>query len=269
MDNNPPLLEIRDLKVIFSTGKRAVVALNNVTVNVEKGKTLGVVGQSGSGKSTLARAVMQLVRPTSGQISFDGVNLLTLSSKNLRLKRRGMQMVFQDPGGSLNPYARVLSIIAEPLLVHGIAKGKELVTRAESLLEQVGLSAKDGSKFPHEFSGGQKQRIAIARAIALKPQLLICDEPTSALDVSVQATILNLLADLRDELNLTFLFISHDLAVIHHFCDSVVVMCDGVIVETGTVENVINHPKQRVTKELIAASQPLLENNSNSPSCIV
>jgi len=256
MDNKTPLLDIRDLKVIFSARKPPIIALDGVSFTIERGKTLGVVGHSGSGKSTLARALMQLVRPNSGKIIFDGIDLSTLSSKTLRRTRKRMQMVFQDPGGSLNPFARVASIISEPLLVHSVAKGKDLLSRAESLLEQVGLQAADGSRYPHEFSGGQKQRIAIARAIALHPDLLVCDEPTSALDVSVQAKILNLLADLRDELGLTIMFISHDLAVIHHFCEDVVVMCDGKIVEHGTVDKVIHNPQHTVTKELMKSCQP-------------
>ncbi|MBC8203360.1 MAG: ABC transporter ATP-binding protein [Planctomycetes bacterium] len=263
MDKNIPLLEIRDLKITFPPKKSPVFAVRGVSVSIEKSTTLGIVGQSGSGKSTLARAVMQLVQPTSGDILFSGISL----GKQLDKKR--IQMVFQDPGGSLNPYAKVSSIVSEPLLVHNIARGKELRKRAITLLKQVGLQESDGEKYPHEFSGGQKQRIAIARAIALQPELLVCDEPTSALDVSVQAKILNLLSDLRDELGLTVLFISHDLAVVHHFCDRVAVMHEGKIVEQGTVEEVIHSPKHKTTQELMAACQGRLLNNSDSPSCML
>lgn len=260
MEEKLPLLEIRDLKITFPPKKSPVRAVRGVSFAIEKGTTVGIVGQSGSGKSTIAKAVMQLVPPTSGSILFDGVELANYMDK------KRMQMVFQDPGGSLNPYATVASIVAEPLLVHGIAKGKELAKRAERLLEQVGLKSEDGSRYPHEFSGGQKQRVAIARAIALTPDLLVCDEPTSALDVSVQATILNLLSDLRDQLGLTVMFISHDLAVIHHFCDRVLVMHEGKIVEQGTVDEVIHRPSHAVTRDLITAAQPRSLNNSDSPS---
>ncbi len=263
MDKIIPLLEIRDLKITFPPKKSPVFAVRGVSISIEKGTTLGIVGQSGSGKSTLARAVMQLVQPISGDILFGGV---AVGSK---LDKKQMQMVFQDPGGSLNPYAKVSSIISEPLLVHKKAKGKELRTIATTLLKQVGLQESDADKYPHEFSGGQKQRIAIARAIALHPELLVCDEPTSALDVSVQAKILNLLSDLRDELGLTMMFISHDLAVVHHFCDHVAVMHEGRIVEYGTVEEVIHNPKHAATQELMAACHGRLENNSDSPSCML
>jgi ABC-type oligopeptide transport system ATPase subunit len=263
MEKYSTLLEIRDLKITFPQKKSPVHAVRGVSFSIEKGKTLGIVGKSGSGKSTIARAVMQLVQPTSGKILFDGVDLAD------RCIKKRMQMIFQDPGGSLNPYLKAGSIVSEPLLVHKLAKGKELVRLADSLLEQVGLQAKDRSRYPHEFSGGQKQRIAIARAIALKPDLLVCDEPTSALDVSVQATILNLLADLRDDLGLTMLFISHDIAVVHHFCDFVAVMHEGTIVEYGIVDEVIHNPSHPVTKELMAACQPRSLNNSDSPSCML
>lgn len=266
MDITQPLLEIRDLTVTFGAGKQVAVAVNGVSFTVNRGQTLGVVGQSGSGKTTLARAIMQLIPTTSGRTTFDGVNLATLRSKELRTFRHRMQMVFQDPGGSLNEYMQAGNIITEPLLVHGIASGGELKNRAHKLLLAVGLEESDASRLPHEFSGGQKQRIAIARAIALRPEFLVCDEPTSALDVSVQATILNLLADLRDEMKLTILFVTHDLAVVNQFCDDVIVMHQGNIVELGSVDEVIHNPKNEITKELLASSQPL--NRCDSPSLI-
>ncbi|MBT7657127.1 MAG: ABC transporter ATP-binding protein, partial [Phycisphaerae bacterium] len=207
MDNNRPLLEIRDLKVTFPHGKNAITAVDSISFSVDRGTTLGIVGESGSGKSTVARAVMQLITPNSGEILFDGQNLTKMSKSELREIRKRTQMVFQDPGGSLNEYMQVGKIITEPLLVHGISKGKELQKRSEELLNQVGLEPKDANRYPHEFSGGQKQRIAIARSIAIHPELLVCDEPTSALDVTVQAKILKLLSNLRDELGLTILFI--------------------------------------------------------------
>jgi ABC-type oligopeptide transport system ATPase subunit len=254
MDSNRPLLEIIDLKVTFPLGKEEISAVDGVTFSLSRGTTLGVVGESGSGKSTIARAVAQLVIPKSGQIIFDGIDLSSLNNKAIRGMRARMQMVFQDPGGSLNEYMRVGKIITEPLLVHGLAKGKELAKRAEELLVQVGLQKEDASRYPHEFSGGQKQRIAIARAISLKPELLICDEPTSALDVTVQAKILKLLANLRNELGLTLLFITHDLAVVNEFCDEAIVVSKGKIVERGDITSVIHSPSHPITKELIASS---------------
>jgi peptide/nickel transport system ATP-binding protein len=254
MDNIHPLLEINNLKVTFPNKKEKILAVDGVNCSINKGATLGVVGESGSGKSTLARAVMQLVPSSGGEILFDGIDLSLLSKKELREIRKRMQMVFQDPGGSLNEYMRAWKIITEPLLVHGIAKGKELKDRAEDLLAQVGLKKEDASKFPHEFSGGQKQRLAIARAISLEPELLVCDEPTSALDVTVQAKILALLSELRDRLGLTIMFITHDLAVVNEFCDEVVVMSSGKIVERGSKQEVIHNPTHEITKELIASS---------------
>jgi ABC-type oligopeptide transport system ATPase subunit len=266
MEINQPLLEIRDLTVTFGTGKHSTIVVNGVSFTVNRGNTLGVVGQSGSGKTTLARAIMHLVPTTAGSVTFDGVDLVALRPKELRTLRRRMQMVFQDPGGSLNEYMRVGNIITEPLLVHGIASGAELKNRAHKLLLEVGLEESDAHRFPHEFSGGQKQRIAIARAIALRPEFLVCDEPTSALDVSVQATILNLLSDLRDEMKLTILFVTHDLAVVNQFCDDVIVMHNGNIVESGSVDEVIHNPKNKITQELLASSHPL--NRCDSPSLI-
>ena len=254
METLAPLLDIRDLVITFQKGKQAIHAVDGVSIQVPKGTTLGIVGESGSGKSTLSRAVMQLTPITSGSISFDGVDLATLTPKELRQGRKKMQMVFQDPGGSLNEYMRVGQIVTEPLLVHGMAKRNELKERAMQLLLQVGLKEEDAMRYPQEFSGGQKQRIAIARAISIEPTLLVCDESTSALDVSVQAKVLNLLSDLRDSLDLTILFIAHDIAVVHHFCDSLTVMSHGKIIERGTVEDVIHEPKHQITRELIASS---------------
>jgi ABC-type microcin C transport system duplicated ATPase subunit YejF len=209
---------------------------------------------------------MGLVPITSGHIFFEGVDIARLSRRKMRMFRKQVQMVFQDPGGSLNEYMRVGDIVSEPLLVHGISKGKKRNELACELLELVGLDSRDAKRFPHEFSGGQKQRIAIARTISMRPKLLVCDEPTSALDVTVQAKILNLLGNLRENFGLTLVFISHDLAVVHHFCDEVIVMSNGTIVEFGTVEQVIQSPQHDVTKELVASSQEW--NLSDSPSII-
>ncbi len=267
MDDKIPLLEIHDVEITFRKNKHIVRAVQGVSLVVQKGTTLGIVGESGSGKSTLARAVMQLIPITSGNIEFGGVDLASLSKKQLRVYRKQMQMVFQDPGGSLNEYMKVGQIVSEPLLVHGIARGSKLLDLAADLLEQVGLNRADIYRYPHEFSGGQKQRVAIARAIALHPKLLVCDEPTSALDVSVQAKVLDLLCNLRDEFALTIMFISHNLAVVHQFCDEIVVMSQGKIVEHGTAKDIIYSPKHEVTKELVASSQDW--NLSNSPSIML
>jgi ABC-type oligopeptide transport system ATPase subunit len=253
MDDKRPLLEIRDLNVTFRKGKEVVTAVDSVSFSLNRGITLGIVGESGSGKSTLARAVMQLVRPNNGEIVFDGIALSRVNKKDLRKIRTRMQMVFQDPGGSLNEYMRVGKIITEPLLVHGVASGKELTRRAEELLVRVGLEPSDATRLPHEFSGGQKQRIALARAISIQPELLVCDEPTSALDVTVQAKILQLLSKLKEELGLTILFITHDLAVVNEFCDETIVMSQGKIIEQGSTASVIHNPRHEITKELIAS----------------
>ena len=266
MHHNPPLLDIRDVDVTFHQGKQEIPAVRGVSLELEKGVSFGIVGESGSGKSTLARAVMQLAPLAAGQIRYEGVDLAGLSKRELRNYRRQMQMVFQDPGGSLNEFMTVGHIVTEPLLVHGIAKGEELKEHAARLLEQVGLKEGDARRYPLEFSGGQKQRIAIARAISLQPTLLVCDEPTSALDVSVQAKVLNLLSELRESLELTILFITHDLAVVHHFCDEVAVMSQGSIVERGTVEQVVHSPEHVLTQELVASNQDW--NFSDSPSLI-
>ncbi len=253
MEDKRPLLEIRDLKVTFPKGKEVLTAVDSVSFSLKRGVTLGIVGESGSGKSTLARAVMQLVRPESGEVVFDGVSLSRIDKKELRRTRMRMQMVFQDPGGSLNEHMRVGKIITEPPLVHGVAHGKELTRCAEDLLVKVGLEPGDATRFPHEFSGGQKQRIALARAISIQPELLVCDEPTSALDVTVQAKILQLLSKLRDELGLTILFTTHDLAVVNEFCDETIVMSQGKIIEQGSTESVIHNPSHEITKELISS----------------
>ena len=254
MATSAPLLEIRDLHVTFQKGRQIVNAVAGVNLQVAKGATLGIVGESGSGKSTIARAIMQLAPITSGSILLEGTNLASLPANEMRTLRKEMQMVFQNPGGSLNEYMKVGDIITEPLLVHKVCKKSELGVRAKKLLAQVGLEKEDAFRFPKEFSGGQKQRIAIARAISITPKLLVCDEPTSALDVSVQAKVLNLLSDLRDTLDLTIVFIAHDIAVVHHFCDEVAVMSNGIIIESGNADEVIHQPKHAITQELVASS---------------
>ena len=218
-----------------------------------KGETLGLVGESGSGKSTLCRTVLQLLEPTSGSVRFEGEEITGLSRRRMRPFRRQMQMIFQDPYASLNPRKRVGQIVGDPLKLQGVASGAELRTQVQELLERVGLSSEHYNRFPHEFSGGQRQRIGIARAIALKPKLIVADEPVSALDVSIQAQIVNLLDDLQDELDLTYLFVAHDIGVVRHISDRIAVMHEGKIVEEGRADQVCEHPSHSYTRTLLAA----------------
>lgn len=235
--------------------KKELHALNGVTLNVERGETFSIVGESGCGKSTLARVALRLIEPTSGRIIFDGVDITSLSPKEQRAMRRRMQIVFQDPQSSLDPRMTVGEIIAEPLRAHGaVARGKGSRDAAAELLEMVGLSGRAASRFPHEFSGGQRQRIGIARAIALRPDIIFCDEPISALDVSIRAQILNLLSSLKRELSLTYVFISHDLSVVRRVSDKVAVMYLGRVVEMGTAREVFETPLHPYTRSLIDAA---------------
>jgi ABC-type oligopeptide transport system ATPase subunit len=224
-----------------------------VSFTLNRGETLGLVGESGCGKTTAGRALLRLIPATGGTANFDGQDIFSLAPEAMRALRRRIQIIFQDPGGSLNPRMRVGNIIGEPLLVHGLATGDQLRSRVEELLVRCGLWKQAADRYPHEFSGGQRQRIGIARALALDPDLIVCDEPTSALDVSIQSQILNLLKDLQDERGLSYLFISHDMAVIHHICHRIAVMREGRIVEMGTRDEVIRSPKQAYTKELLDA----------------
>jgi oligopeptide transport system ATP-binding protein len=231
----------------------AVQAVDDVSFDVREGETLGLVGESGCGKSTLCRTIVKLLEPTSGSIRFEGTEIAELSRKNLRPLRRQMQMIFQDPYASLNPRKRVGQIVGDPLKLHGMASGGALKREVQELLERVGLSAEHYNRYPHEFSGGQRQRIGIARALALRPKLVIADEPVSALDVSIQAQIINLLDDLQDEFKLTYVFVAHDLGVVRHVADRVAVMYLGKIVEIGPADDVYENPIHPYTVSLLSA----------------
>ena len=255
-----PILQVVDLKTHFPIRRGFlqrvvghVKAVDGVSFRLAKGETLGLVGESGCGKTTVGRTLLRLIPATSGRVVYKGESVFDQPAAEMRRLRREMQIIFQDPAGSLNPRMRVASIVGEPLEVHGLAKGEELRDRVENLLVRCGLWKSAADRYPHEFSGGQRQRIGIARALALEPRLIVCDEPTSALDVSIQSQILNLLKDLQDEFGLSYLFISHDMAVIHHICDRVAVMYDGKIVEEGDREEIIERPKHPYTQALLSA----------------
>ena len=250
-----PLLEARNLSKSFPArdGKGLVRAVNAVNLTLAEGETLGIVGESGCGKSTLARMLMRLIEPSAGEVLFRGENLLTLPRSAMRQHRRDIQIVFQDPYASLDPRMNIAQIIAEPLDIHGIGSKAERAVKVQELLALVGLDPQAGRRYPHEFSGGQRQRIGIARAIALEPKLVVLDEPVSALDVSIQSQILNLLDDLKTRLNLSYIFISHDLSVVQHVSDRVAVMYLGRVVEEGLAEAVLGAPKHPYTQALISA----------------
>jgi oligopeptide transport system ATP-binding protein len=251
------LLEIRDLYKSFPVkaglGKTVEAkAVDGVSLSVSRGEAVGLVGESGCGKSTLGRLALRLLEPTAGSVFFEGRNLSTLAREDLRALRKNVQIIFQDPFASLNPRMRIKEIISEPLVIHALAKGKELEERAAALLDKVGLPADALRRYPHEFSGGQRQRVGIARALASTPSFIVADEPVSALDVSVQAQIINLLGDLREELRLSFLFIAHDLNLVRHFSDRVAVMYLGKIVEIAPAEEIYRNPSHPYTEALLA-----------------
>src|SRR4051812_46840660 len=255
------LLDVRGLKMYFPINQGVlfqrrvgwVRAVDDVSFRIAQGETLGLVGESGCGKSTTGRAILQLYRPTAGEVYLDGQDLTRLGGGDLRRTRRKMQMIFQDPYASLNPRMTVGSIIAEPLEIHGLARGKAKQERVQELLRLVGLNPYFANRYPHEFSGGQRQRIGIARALAVEPRFIICDEPISALDVSIQAQIINLLEELQSELGLTYLFIAHDLAVVRHISNRVAVMYVGKLMEVADRNSLYERPLHPYTQALLSA----------------
>lgn len=259
-NSNDVLLKVVDLKMhfpiyrgVFQRQVGAVHAVDGVSFDVKRGETLGLVGESGCGKSTTGRTILQLYKPTAGEVFFEGSNLVTLKSEEMRWMRRQMQMIFQDPYASLNPRMTVAEIVGEALTVHNVAGGKDIQERVMHLLEIVGLNPGFASRYPHEFSGGQRQRIGVARALALQPSFIICDEPISALDVSIQAQVVNLLEELQEQFNLTYLFIAHDLSMVRHISKRVAVMYLGVIMELANRDDLYLDPLHPYTQALLSA----------------
>jgi oligopeptide transport system ATP-binding protein len=261
MSDNQVLVHVEDLKKYFPITRGlliqrqvgAVKAVDGVTFDIYSGETLGLVGESGCGKTTAGRTILQLYRPTAGQVIFDGMDLTALKGEELRRMRRRMQIIFQDPYASLNPRMTIARIISEPLRTHKLASGEEQVERVQEMLDLVRLNPRFVSRYPHEFSGGQRQRIGIARALASNPEFLVCDEPISALDVSIQAQVVNLLEELQDQLGLTYLFIAHDLSMVRHICNRVAVMYLGKIVELAEKDELYEHPLHPYTQALLSA----------------
>lgn len=265
-----PILETRHLKKYFKTGKGLLHAVDDISIRINAGETLGIVGESGCGKSTLGRTVLRLLEPTSGEILFDGEELSGLSEAEMRSKRCDMQIIFQDPYSSINPRMTVSEIIAEPMIVNKACGSKaELLERIDHLMETVGLSERLYNAYPHELDGGRRQRIGVARALALNPRFIVCDEPVSALDVSIQAQILNLLMDLQDRMKLTYLFITHDLSVVKHISDTIAVLYLGQCVESASSRELFANPRHPYTQALLSAIPvPDLSMRRNRPPII-
>ncbi|MGE5642976.1 MAG: ABC transporter ATP-binding protein [Byssovorax cruenta] len=260
INTNNALLRVDNLMMhfpirrgVFQRQVGAVRAVDGVSFEVKRGETLGLVGESGCGKSTTGRTILQLYKPTAGDVTFDGVNLVTLKGEHMRQMRRKIQMIFQDPYASLNPRMTVGQLVGEPLIVHNVATGAEINDRVAHLLELVKLNPAFATRYPHEFSGGQRQRIGVARALALQPSFVICDEPISALDVSIQAQVVNLLEELQQQFNLTYLFIAHDLSMVKHISDRIAVMYLGVIVELASRDELHARPLHPYTQALLSA----------------
>lgn len=265
-----PLLEVNDLRVVFPRaggmrgGPGPTPAVHGATLEVAAGEALGLVGESGSGKTTLGRAILKLIEPSGGSVRFNGTDVLQAKGRALKALRRQMQLVMQDPSGSLNPRMTIERIIVEPLEIHGWGDASSRRIRVRSLQTRVGLPAGTAQRYPHELSGGQKQRVGIARALALEPRFLVLDEPVSALDVSIQAQILKLLADLKGELGLAYLFISHNLAVVRLLCERVAVMQRGVVVEQGLTAEIFERPAHPYTKALLASVPSMIPRDKSA-----
>lgn len=248
------ILRVENLKKTFKTNRGLVHAVDDVSFEIERGKTLGIVGESGCGKSTTGRAILRLIEPTAGKVFFDGVDVTKASPKELKSLRKDMQIVFQDPFSSINPRMTVSELIGEPIRIAGIMKNrKDIEKRVLELMDTVGLARRLYDSYPHELDGGRRQRIGIARALAMSPKFIVCDEPVSALDVSIQAQILNLLKDLQKQFGLTYIFITHNLSVVNHFADEIAVMYLGSLVEKAPVEELFEHPLHPYTQALLSA----------------
>lgn len=248
------ILEVKHLKKYFKTARGLLHAVDDVSFTIEKGKTLGIVGESGCGKSTTGRAILRLIEPTDGQVIFEGKDITALSGAQMRAMRRDMQIIFQDPFSSLDPKKTVSQTIAEPIIENKILKDKAAIdAKVRELMKTVGLAERLVNTYPHELDGGRRQRIGIARALAMEPKFIVCDEPVSALDVSIQAQILNLLQELKEQMGLTFIFITHDLSVVNHFADEIAVMYLGQLIEKAPTEELFDHPVHPYTRALLSA----------------